>query len=95
MLEQLLSGELAIDHLNRDQVAQDSLLVVDELLISVCCREGPGQLISCPHEIVIVHVVATSVVGDLDMPGLGQHGDFLLVDTINIIEVCLARLEVV
>ena len=70
-LQHLLRRELAIDHLHRDQVAQDSLLIVNELLVSVGHGKSLGQLVASLHEIVVVHVVASSVVRDLDVPGLG------------------------
>ena len=92
-LKHLLCRELAIDHLHRDQVAQDSLLIVNELLVSVGHGKSFGQLIASLHEIVVVHVVASTVVGDLDVPGLGQHVDLLLVHSVDVVEVDL--LEVV
>lgn len=92
-LQKLLRRELAIDHLHRNQIAQDSLLVVNESLVSVGHGESFGQLVTSPNEIVVVHVVAPPVVGYLDVPCLWQRFDLLLVHSIDVVEVDL--LEVV
>jgi len=63
--------------------------------MTVCHSKGTDQLLPSSVEVVVVHVVAASVVGDLDVPGFGQHLDLLCVNTIDKVEVCVAKLEIV
>ena len=84
-----------MNHFDGDKVTQDPLLIIDEITLSICHAKGFQELLSCPHEVIVVHMVATSVVCHLNVPGLWEHLDLLRVNALYELEMSLTKLKVV
>ena len=92
-MKEFLRWESAVDHLDWNQIAKDSLLIVS--VLGVTSAKSFDKIVSSVHEIVVVHAVTALVVLNLYVPSFWQHLNFLLVDSVDELEVSFAEFEVV
>ena len=89
-LNHLLGWELAVSHLNWNEITENALLVLE--LVSVAELESLLELVLRLREIVVEHLVASSVVMNTNMPRFGKSVDLTLLGSIDETEVTLAEL---
>jgi len=86
----LLGWELAVSHLNWNEVSEDALLVLESVFVTEL--ESLLELVLGLREIVVEHLVAPSVVMNTNMPGFWESIDLTLLGSIDEAEVTLAEL---
>lgn len=69
-LEKLQRWKLASQHLDRYQKPQDSLFVLYAIFVAE--TKGLAKFSPCFLKTVVVHVIPTLVVGNLDLPVFGE-----------------------
>ena len=86
-----MGWEFAISHLDRNEITEDALLVLE--LISVTELESFFELMLRFRHIVLDHLVATSVVMNTNMPCLWKSVDLDLLGSIDKAKVTMAEVE--
>ena len=65
------------------------------MVVSVAHLERFLQLLSCSCEVIVVHIIASFIICNSNMPPFRKHIDFNILSSVNEAKVAMTKVEVV